>query len=505
MPKPEIQIPVLELSNIHKSFGGVKALQGVNFELLPGEIHALVGENGAGKSTLVKIIMGVHQPDEGEICLKGSPLHISSPLSAQNYGISAIYQEPTLYMDLDIAENVFMGHHLLFPNSPFINWKKIHEEAEKPLVKLGKKLDTYAKVRNLTIAEMQMVEMAKALSMNSNILIMDEPTSVLSQHEVKDLFDIARQLQKQGASIIFITHRLEEIFEIANRVTVFRDGHWIDTKKIVDTSQEEIIHMMVGRNLGDMYPKTKVKIKEEVLRVKGLSKTGIFKDISFNLHQGEILGMSGLVGARRTDVGKAIFGIEPADGGEIYLRGVQKKIQTPTQAMQLGFAYVPEDRQSFGLVLGMTITDNITLTILEQFVQAGLINSQNEGQRAVELANQLQVKAAGLWQRASELSGGNQQKTVLAKWLGTRPEILILDEPTRGIDVGTKAAVHKLMGELAAQGVAILMISSELPEILGMSDRILVMCEGRMTGEFTREKATPENIMTAATKRSEVL
>ncbi len=501
MQKSEDKKPVLQLKNIHKSFGGVKALQGVDFDLRPGEIHALVGENGAGKSTLVKVIMGVHQPDEGEIYINNTLVNISGPLEAQKLGVAAIYQEPTLYMDLDIAENIFMGHHLVYPKLPIINWKKLHTEAKNPLTQLGREIDTHIKVRNLTIAQMQMVEIAKALTMNAHILIMDEPTSVLTQHEVKDLFNIARKLRNQGSSIIFITHRLEEIFEIADRVTVFRDGHYVGTSKINKITQDEVIHMMVGRKLGDMFPKIKVKMGEEILRVEKLTKNKIFKDISFNLHRGEILGMAGLVGARRTDVGKAIFGIEPADSGEIFIKGISRVMKSPSDAMKLGLAYVTEDRQSFGLILGMTITENITLSILENFADIGLINKKEEGEKSVELASQLEVKAAGLWQRAQELSGGNQQKTVLAKWLGTRPDILILDEPTRGIDVGTKASVHKLMGELASQGVAIIMISSELPEILGMSDRILVLCEGRLTGEFLREKATQENIMKAATER----
>jgi rhamnose transport system ATP-binding protein len=504
MPKSEGQKTVLRLTNIHKSFGGVKALQGVDFELKPGEIHALVGENGAGKSTLIKVVMGVHQPDEGEIFIDEKSVKISGPLEAQKLGVAAIYQEPTLYMDLDIAENIFMGHHLVYGNLPVINWKKLHSEAKKPLIQLGRELDTHTKVHNLTIAQMQMVEVAKALTMKAHIMIMDEPTSVLTQHEVKELFAIVRKLRDQGTSIIFITHRLEEIFEIADRVTIFRDGHQVGTSEIKKISQAEVIHMMVGRELGNLFPKIKVKSGEEILRVDNLTKAGIFKDISFVLHRGEILGMAGLVGARRTDVGKAIFGIEPADSGTITIKGKLQVIHTPSQAMGLGLAYVPEDRQSFGLVLGMTITENITLTILENFSRLGLINKEEEGVKSVELANQLEVRAAGLWQRAHELSGGNQQKVVLAKWLGTRPDILILDEPTRGIDVGTKAAVHKLMGEIASQGVGIIMISSELPEILGMSDRVLVMCEGQLTGDFPREKATQENIMGSATKRSEV-
>jgi len=494
--------PILELKGISKSFGGVHALTDVYFSLQPGEIHALIGENGAGKSTLMKIIAGVHQPDSGEIIIKDQIESFHNPLVSQNHGIAAIYQEPTLYMDLDIAENIFMGHHPQYPGIPYIKWKEMHQEAARLISLLGKQMNVYSKVRGLSIAQMQIVEMAKALSMNARILIMDEPTSALTQNEVADLFHLIRKLKLDGVAVIFISHRLEEVFEIADCVTIFRDGRFVDTKFIKETSENELIRLMVGRTLDTLFPKKQVPITDEMLRVEGLCKNGLFRNISFSLHKGEILGLSGLVGARRTEVAQAIFGINPPDQGKIWIQGKLKEIDSPNAAMKEGMAYVPEDRQMHGLILGMGIKENITLTVLRQFVKLALVDNNKEGEFASGIAQQLEIKTAGLWQKAQELSGGNQQKAVLAKWLGTKPKILILDEPTRGIDVGTKAAVHQLMGDLAEQGVAILMISSELPEIIGMSDRVLVMCEGNLTGEFSRAEATQEKIMKAATRRS---
>jgi rhamnose transport system ATP-binding protein len=494
--------PILKLTNIHKAFGGVQALAGAEFELRPGEIHALVGENGAGKSTLIKVITGVHLLDAGEILFRGEPVTVANPLIAQRLGIAAIYQEATLFPDLDIAENIFMGHHPVRPFTRRVAWRRMYEQAAQPLQALGVALDPRTRVRGLTVAQLQMVEIAKALSFNAQVLIMDEPTSALTLHEVADLFRIARQLRDAGTAIIFISHRLDEVFELADRVTVLRDGHYVGTREVSEVTHDDLIRMMVGRTLDDLFPKIDVERGDVVLRVEGLTKEGLFEDVSFELHRGEILGVAGLVGAMRTDVARALFGVEPADGGSIWVDGQQARIQHPEDALSLGIAYVPEDRQQHGLVLPMNITHNVTLPILQNFANMGWLNQEAEAQTAGDFANQLDVRAAGLWQRARELSGGNQQKVVLAKWLAARPRILILDEPTRGIDVGTKAAVHELMSTLASQGLAILMISSELPEILGMSDRILVMCEGRVTGHFTQDEATQEKIMAVATVRT---
>lgn len=491
--------PILEMTHMSKSFAGVHALRDVQFDLLPGEVHALLGENGAGKSTLIKIITGVHHPDTGEIRLNGQTVAFANPLEARQRGIAAIYQEPSLFPDLDIAENIFVGRQPTRAGGQ-VAWGDMYREATALLSSLGVQLDPKTKARNLSVAQQQMVEIARALSIHAKILIMDEPTSSLTLAEVADLFRITRQLREAGTAIVFISHRLEELLELADRVTVLRDGAYVDTRSMADVTTDRLIQMMVGRTLDDLFPKVAVEPGSTVLQVENLTRAGVFQNISFELRQGEILGMAGLVGAGRTDVARALFGIAPATGGTIKINGQPVHITSPQQAMRLGLAYVPEDRQHHGLVLPMAICDNITLPILDEFARGGWMDYGKERQNAGQAAVKLEVKAAGIWQKARELSGGNQQKVVLAKWLNTQPRILILDEPTRGIDVGTKAAVHGLMSQLAAQGMAILMISSELPEVLGMSDRILVMREGHLTGEFSRTEATQEKIMAAATK-----
>ncbi|MDH7484756.1 MAG: sugar ABC transporter ATP-binding protein [Anaerolineae bacterium] len=491
---------LLELKGISKSFPGVQALDNVDFDLRPGEVHALVGENGAGKSTLVKVITGVHQPDAGEIRFQGQPVTFPNPLVAQQHGVAAIYQEPTLFPDLSVGENIFIGHQPVRPMTRRMDWKRLYERAGELLNALGVKLDPRTRVRGLSVAQQQMVEIAKALSLNARILIMDEPTSALTLRDVEDLFRITRRLREAGTAIVFISHRLEEAFELADRITVLRDGHYVGTRPVPSTTTDEVIQMMVGRTLDTLFPKEEVEIGEVMLRVEGLTKEGLFHDVSFELRRGEILGLAGLVGARRTDVARAIFGISPADSGSIWVDSRQVRISNPQEALALGIVYVPEDRQQQGLVLPMDITQNITLPILREFARrGGWLDNSAERETAQEFAERLDVRAAGLWQKVQQLSGGNQQKVVLAKWLAARPHILILDEPTRGIDVGTKAAVHELMSKLAGQGMSILMISSELPEILGMSDRIVVMYEGRVTAHFTRQEATQEKIMAAAT------
>ena len=496
--------PILKLTHVYKAFTGIQALRDVEFEVRPGEIHALIGENGAGKSTLMKIVSGVHRPDAGTILMDGKPAEITNPLDAQKLGIAAIYQEATLFPDLDIAENIYMGHQPVIGPTRAIVWRRMYDQAGASLRSLGVQLDPRTKVRGLTIAQMQMVEIAKALSFNARVLIMDEPTAALTLYEVADLFAIARRLREAGTAVIFISHRLDEVFQLADRVTVLRDGQYVGTCNVRDITQDEMIRMMVGRHLNDLFPKIEVPRGEVMLRVEGLSRTGLFRDIGFELHRGEILGLAGLVGARRTEVAQSIFGIDPPESGKVWVEGKEARIRNPADAMKLGIAYVPEDRQQHGLVLPMNITHNVTLPILEEYTRLGWLNQQREANVASEMSNKLEVRAAGLWQKARELSGGNQQKVVLAKWLSVRPRILILDEPTRGIDVGAKAEVHALMSRLAETGIGILMISSELPEVLGMSDRIIVMCEGRLTGEFERSEATQEKVMTAAVARDKI-
>ena len=488
---------VIEARHLSKSFGGVHALRDVGLAARSGEVLALLGENGAGKSTLIKIITGVHQPDAGELLLDGRPVRFAGPRDALDQGVAAIYQEPSLFADLDVAENIFVGRQPL--RGGRVDWRRMYEEAEALLRRLGVRLSPRTKARALSVAQMQMVEIARAISVNARVLIMDEPTSSLTAREVEELFTIVRQLKAQGTAIIFISHRLEELFAIADRVTVLRDGAYVDTRPMAGVTTEELIRLMVGRTLDELFPKQPVEPGEVLLEVQGLSLPGRFADISFQLRRGEILGMAGLVGAGRTEVAEAIFGIAPAASGRILLDGQEVRIRRPEDALRLGIGYVPEDRKLHGLVLQMSIAENITLPTLGAFSRLGWLDRRAERERALADARRLEVKMASVDQPVGQLSGGNQQKVVLAKWLGTNPRVLILDEPTRGIDVGTKAAVHRLMSQLAAEGMAILMISSELPEMLGMSDRILVMREGRLTGQFSRAEATQERLMGAAT------
>ena len=490
---------VLELKNISKRFGGVEVLHGVSFGLRPGEVHALLGENGAGKSTLIKVITGIHQADGGEIYLNDKHVHFNDPLQARLAGIAAIYQELSLCPDLNVAENIFLGRQPTAVGGR-IDWRKLYSEADRLLTSLGVHLDLKAKARNLSIAQMQSVEIARAFSLNARILIMDEPTSSLTLNEVAELFGLVRRLRSEGTAIIFISHRLEELFEVADRVTVLRDGSYVETRQVKDVTRDELVRLMVGRTISNLFPKQEVQPGEVALKVEHLSCAGIFEDISFEIHKGEILGMAGLVGAGRTDVARAIFGVVPPTAGTVTVEGRQVEITSPQQAINLGLAYVPEDRQLHGLIPAMDITSNISLPVLQQYTRRGWLMDKVEREAAFQAAQQMEVRANSIWQLARTLSGGNQQKVVLAKWLSTKPRILILDEPTRGIDVGTKAAVHALMSKLAAEGLAILMISSELPEVLGMSDRILVMHEGHMTALFNRADATQEKIINAATQ-----
>ncbi len=488
---------VIRVEHLSKSFGGVQALQDVQLAIFAGEVHALLGENGAGKSTLIKILTGVHQPDSGTLVLDGRPIRLGSTSEAQAHGIAAIYQEPSLFPDLDIAENILVGRQPTRAGA--VDWKQMYGEARGLLARLGLTLDPRTKARELSVAQQQLVEIARALAINAKVLIMDEPTSSLTLREVADLFALVRQLRAAGTAVVFISHRLEELFALADRVTTLRDGAYVGTRAMANVTSEELIRMMVGRSLGELFPKQAVPTGDVVLEVDGLGVAGSFADVSFQLHCGEILGMAGLIGAGRTNVARALFGTEPATSGTIRLDGRTVTIRNPDSALALGIGYVPEDRKEHGLVLEMSIGSNITLPVLGKFARWGWLNSRREHQTAEAAAQRLEVKMTTVDQQAGQLSGGNQQKVVLAKWLEAAPRVLILDEPTRGIDVGTKAAVHRLMGTLAAQGMAILMISSELPEVLGMSDHILVMREGRITGRFSRAAATQEGIMAAAT------
>ncbi len=490
--------PTVELLDISKGFGAVQALQNVDLRLYPGEVHALVGENGAGKSTLVKILAGVHRPDSGSLKIAGTEVELRGPAQAQNQGIAVIHQEPTLFPDLNVAENVYMGRQ---PRDRFgrVDWKRMYRDVQDLLSSLDVQLNLYTPVRGLSVADQQLVEIAKALSLQARVLVMDEPTAALSHHEVEELFVIVRQLRQRGVAILFISHRLDEIFALADRITVLRDGTHVITALSSELTPEATIRHMVGRELSALFPKSAAEIGDVVLAVGHLTRKGVFSDINFQLRRGEILGFAGLVGAGRTEVARVLFGIDRADAGEIRIKGEVVHIDSSQAAMRHGIAYVPEDRHQQGLVLDFTIIANMTLPILAQVSRFGLMDRRQERTLADGYARQLQVRASGLDQQVKALSGGNQQKVVLAKWLATDPTVLILDEPTRGIDIGAKAEVHRIISDLAARGLAIILISSELPEVLAMADRVLVMHEGRITGEFDRSEADQETVMFAAT------
>lgn len=492
----ETKAPLLQIRHVFKRFDTTQALDDVSLDLYPGEIHALMGENGAGKSTLIKIMTGVYHADEGEMLLEGQPIRVSNSVDAQGYGIAAIYQEPMVYPDLNVAENIFISHR---SQGVIVNWRKMYQDAEQILAKLGVKLDARMPARGLTLAAQQTIEIAKAISLHVRVLIMDEPTASLSAHEVEQLFKLTRSLRDQGVSILFISHRMEEVFDIADRVTIFRDGRWISTLPRSEITRERAIRDMVGREIEDFFAKSGVQRGELLMSVRGLSKEKAFSDINFDLYRGEVLGVAGLVGSRRTDVGLALFGVEPADSGEIVLDGKRERIHSPEQALHKGIAYMTEDRRQIGLTMPMSITSNISLPMLHKYLSRfGLIQSRREESTAEHYRKRLSIRTPSIRQAVAMLSGGNQQKVMLSKWLNTQPQILILDEPTRGIDVGAKAEVHQIINELTAQGLGIILISSDMPEIMAMSDRILVMREGRQMGIFTREEATQEIILTAA-------
>lgn len=492
---------ILELQSITKYFPGIKALDGINLNIKEGEVHALIGENGAGKSTLVKILTGVYTPTSGKIIYNGEELSFKNAIEAQETGITAIHQEASMFPELSVVENIYMGHHLKKNGS--LDWKGMRARTRELLHKMEIDLHPDTPVKNLGVAQRHMVEIAKALSIDAKVVIMDEPTSALTLREVEELYKIVRQLKKENKAIIFISHKFEEIQEICDYFTVLRDGKYIGEGVVADTSIDQIVNMMVGRSLDQMFPKAVVNIGETVLEVNGLSKAGSFKDISFQLKRGEILGFFGLVGAGRSEVMRAVFGIDKFDGGSIFLNGIPVDIANPKTAMQKGVAFVPEDRQSQGVILEQSLTRNITLPIIDKISRFGKVSSKVERETTAKFGRMMEIKAAGWHVNAETLSGGNQQKVVLAKWLATEPEILILDEPTKGIDVGTKAAVHEFISEMASKGLAVIMVSSELPEILGMSDRVIVMHEGKKTREFTRAEANSDVIIKAATGHNE--
>jgi len=491
-------VPRLTLDRAAKAFGAVQALADGSIALFPGEAHALVGENGAGKSTLVKILAGVYQPDSGTLAIDGQPVILNGPNAAREAGISIIYQEPTLFPDLTVAENIFMGRQPLRAGRR-IDRPAMNRSAGEIFTRLGVALDPQRQARGLSVADQQIVEIAKALSANSNVLVMDEPTAALTTVEVERLFEVIRALRREGAAMLFISHRLEEVFAICQRVTIMRDGRFVKSALVGDITVDEIIRSMVGRDLDVLFPKTPAAVGEVVLQVDHLSREGVLHDISFSVRRGEIVALAGLVGAGRSEVARAIFGIDRRSAGVVTVRGKVLPNGSPLASMAAGVALVPEDRRQQGLVMDLGIDRNVALASLGRLSRFGLISRTRERELAATWASRLQLKFGRLKNAVSTLSGGNQQKVVLGKWLARDPSLLIIDEPTRGIDVGTKAEVHRILDGLVTGGLAVLMISSELPEVLGMADRILVMREGRISAELSRDEADEDSVMRAAT------
>lgn len=494
--------PVLELHHASKSFGAVVALADGTVEILPGEIHALVGENGAGKSTLIKVLAGVHQPDSGDFRLAGDPVVFRTPADSKAAGISVIYQEPTLFPDLTVAENIYIGRQPR-GRAGLIDRGVMRAQAAGLFATLGVPIDPDRIADGLSIADQQIIEIAKAISLDARVLIMDEPTAALSGVEVERLFGVARALRDRGAGILFISHRFDEVFGLSDRITVMRDGAYIATHRTSETSVDEVVRQMVGRDISSLFPKAEAPIGEVVLAVRGLGRPGVFSGIDFDVRAGEIVGLAGLVGAGRTEVARAVFGIDRYDTGTVTVDGVTLAPHDPQAAIAAGIGLVPEDRRKQGLIMELSVGRNATLTLRKSLARFGLIDGGRERRTGEEWSQRLRVKTGSQDLPVSTLSGGNQQKVVLAKWLATEPKVLIVDEPTRGIDIGTKAEVHRLISDLAVRGIAVLMISSELPEVLGMADRVLVMREGRITATLDRTEATAERVMFAATESAE--
>lgn len=493
---------LLEMNDVSKRFLGVHALKGVHFDLRCGEVHALVGENGAGKSTLMKVLTGIHQPDSGEIFFEGKPYAVKNIGEAQNLGISMIHQELNMMNDLTVAQNVFIGREL--KKGPWLDDAGMVRETQKIFDRIGIKIDPKTKLGRLTVGKQQMVEIAKAVSRDCKLLILDEPTAALTQTEIEDLFRIMGDLKAKGIGMVYISHRMDEISRISDRITVMRDGEYVGTVDTASVTKDDIINMMIGRVVYED-PKTHSEVPEDaetVLEVRNLSSGNLFKDVSFKLRKGEILGFSGLMGAGRTEVARAIFGADPRDGGEIFVNGRRVNIKTPEDAVKLGIGYLSEDRKRYGLLLDKSVAENTALASIDKYTKGGIINDRQIKAEAREENAKLRTKTPSMEQLLKNLSGGNQQKVIIARWLIKNSDILIFDEPTRGIDVGAKSEIYTLMNQLAKQGKSIIMISSELVEILRMSDRILVMCEGRKTGELDISEANQENIMQLATLRN---
>jgi rhamnose transport system ATP-binding protein len=489
-------LPILEIEGVSKRFGATQALAGISLSLEAGEVHGLVGENGAGKSTLIKIMTGIYEADAGNMRLAGADYQPRDAAEAQSQGVAAIYQEPSIFPDLTVAENIFIGHQ---DRGWLVDWKSMMSDAASILGTLDMDTDPALPAAALTVAGQQAVEIAKAISLHTKVLIMDEPTAALSAHEVERLFNQVRRLRESGVAVLFITHRIEELFVICDRISVFRDGKHISTRPVGEVTEESVVREMVGRDPGDFFARGEHEEGELVLEVESLSRAGKFANVSFGVHRGEVLGFAGLVGAGRTDVALALFGIAPPDEGVIKLEGERIEVSSPDQALRHGIAYLSEDRHALGLSMNQTVTANISLASLPRYTtRLRFVDHNGEKRDAAVLKERFDIRTPDLDTLVADLSGGNQQKTMLAKWLNVEPKVLILDEPTRGIDVGAKADVHKFIDDLAASGIAVIVISSDLPEVLAVSDRIAVMREGVLRTILPKDKATQETVMRSA-------
>jgi inositol transport system ATP-binding protein len=490
---------LLEMKNITKEFPGVKALDNVQLKVRKGSVHALMGENGAGKSTLMKILIGIYKPEQGKVIFKGNVLEAANINESLQRGISMIHQELSPVPHMTAAENIFLGREPTVGKSAWVNQSELVEKTRKLFERLEINVDPKAKMKDLSIANMQMVEIAKAISYNADLIIMDEPTSAITDKEVAHLFKIIRALQKEGVAIIYISHKMDEIFEICDEITIFRDGQYVSTHFASELDNNRLIELMVGRELKEVFYKENAEIKDVFLSVQNLSKKEQFENVSFEVRRGEILGFAGLMGSGRTEVMESLFGIYPPDAGEIYIEGKKVTINSPEDAIKNRIGLLTEDRKQTGVFLPLSVQDNMLTVSINKYIKAGFLKQKKINEHCEEERRRLAIKTPNLQQKIKFLSGGNQQKALLARWLLNDPDLLILDEPTRGIDVGAKSEIHKLMCELAKRGKAIIMISSELPEVLGLSDRIVVMHEGKLTGELSREEATQEHVMQLAT------
>lgn len=488
----------IQMKGIHKAFGSNQVLTGVDFDLREGEVHALMGENGAGKSTLMNILTGLHARDEGTILIDGKETYFANPKEAEREGIAFIHQELNVWPDMTVLDNLFIGREMSSPLG-FLKYKEMKALAHEQFQRLAVDIPLNVEAGECSVGQQQMIEIAKALLSEAKVIIMDEPTSALTEREIQKLFEVIESLKKDGVSIVYISHRMEEIFTICDRITVMRDGKTVDTKNIPDTNFDEVVKKMVGRELTERFPARTPNPGEVVLEVEHATRKGLFRDVSFQVREGEIVGFSGLMGSGRTEIMRALFGLDRLDSGEIRMFGKKAVIRKPVDAVKLGIGFITEDRKDEGLVLDFSVRENMVLPSLSGFTSKGLISSQKEGAFVDALIKRLQIKTHSRETAAGNLSGGNQQKVVIAKWVGIGPRLLILDEPTRGVDVGAKREIYQLMNELTGHGVAIIMVSSELPEVLGMSDRIVVVHEGRITGELGKDEATQEKIMTLAT------